>query len=236
MSRCRSRATRFQPLTLHQLSRARFSEIAADLRSTAHRQTAKATIYRGNSKHLVAVLPSDTQVSAVITSPPYANRFSYARETRPHLFFFDFVDSAAAVGRLETEALGGTWGQATAVLSEGVLPKNPLIEGLLEPHFRSMPSRGSLMASYLAKYFNNLFDHAAGLAEVCQSDARLAYVIGNSKFYGRPLPSDQILAAIFAYFGFELERIEQMRKRQSKTGLHESVVFMTRRRQATGRG
>jgi hypothetical protein len=53
-------------------------------------------------------------------------------------------------------------------------------------------------------------------------------VIGNSKFYDHPLPSDEILAAIFDHFGFSLEGIERMRKRQSKTGLYEAVVFMRR--------
>ena len=76
------------------------------------------------------------------------------------------------------------------------------------------------------KYFNNMYDHAAQIAEVCRKRARLAYVIGNSKFYEQPLPSDEILASIFEHFGFELERIDRMRKRQSKTGLHEAVVFM----------
>jgi len=52
-----------------------------------------------------------------------------------------------------------------------------------------------------------------------------AYVIGNSKFYGPPLPSDEILAEIFRHFGFELER---MRRRQSKTGLYEAVGFLRR--------
>jgi hypothetical protein len=37
-----------------------------------------------------------------------------------------------------------------------------------------------------------------------------------------------ILAAIFEHFGFELERIDRMRKRQSKAGLYEAVVFMRR--------
>jgi hypothetical protein len=54
----------------------------------------------------------------------------------------------------------------------------------------------------------------------------LAYIIGNSKFYGHPLPSDEILASIFDHFGFQLEAIERMRKRQSKSGLYEAVVFM----------
>ena len=51
---------------------------------------------------------------------------------------------------------------------------------------------------------------------------------GNSKFYGYPLPSDEILAAIFGHFGFRLDRIDRMRRRQSKTGLYEAVVFMER--------
>lgn len=53
-------------------------------------------------------------------------------------------------------------------------------------------------------------------------------MIGNSKFYGNPLPSDEILAAVFQHFGFVLDRIDRMRKRQSKAGLYESVIFMHR--------
>jgi hypothetical protein len=60
------------------------------------------------------------------------------------------------------------------------------------------------------------------------SRCRLAYVIGNSKFYENPLPSDEILAKVFVHFGFRLEGISKMRKRQSKTGLYEAVVLMRR--------
>lgn len=84
------------------------------------------------------------------------------------------------------------------------------------------------MAYYITKYFNDLYTHAGELAKVCLEKARLAYVIGNSKFYDHPLPSDEILASIFEHFGFSLVRIDHMRKRQSKTGLHEAVVFMHR--------
>jgi hypothetical protein len=203
--------------------------IADDLRAVADSPAADVTIYRGNSKELATVLPKRQKVSAVITSPPYPNRFSYARETRPHLFFFDFIESATAVGQLETDAIGGTWGKATSVLSAGVKPKNELVERLLDPYLHGIHSNGNLMASYVVKYFNDICDHAGQVAEVCTKQARLAYVIGNSKFYDHPLPSDEILAAIFGHFGFGLERIDRMRKRQSKTGLYEAVVFMRRR-------
>ncbi len=202
--------------------------IVADLRSVAGVSASKVTIFRGNSKELSKVLPDDLKSTAVITSPPYPNRFSYARETRPHLFFFDFIGSARAVGQLETDAIGGTWGKATSVLARGVAPKNALVKELLAPCLDRIHNDGNLMASYVVKYFNNMYDHAHQIAEVCAQQARLAYVIGNSKFYEHPLPSDEILASIFDHFGFRLEGIERMRKRQSKSGLYESVVFMRR--------
>ena len=84
------------------------------------------------------------------------------------------------------------------------------------------------MASYVVKYFNDIYAHAGRIAEVCRKRARLAYVIGNSKFYGHSLPSDELLAAVFQHFGFQLEHIARIRRRQSKTGLYEAVVLMKR--------
>ncbi len=202
--------------------------IVEDLRAVADLTRSQVTIFQGNSKELSKVLRSTPKVAAVITSPPYPNRFSYARETRPHLFFFDFIKSARAVGQLETDAIGGTWGKATSVLAHGIAPKNNLVKRLLDPYLHGIHSNGNLMANYVVKYFNNMYDHAEQVANVCAPRARLAYVIGNSKFYDHPLPSDEILAAIFDHFGFRLEVIERMRKRQSKSGLYEAVVFMRR--------
>lgn len=205
------------------------NNMTADLKAVATLPRSEIDIFRGNSKELSAVLPESHQrVTAVITSPPYPNRFSYARETRPHLFFFDFIESANAVGQLETNAIGGTWGKATSVLSTGVTPKNDVVEKVLKSYTDRIPAKGALMASYVVKYFNDLYDHAQEVAKVCMERCRLAYVIGNSKFFEKTLPSDELLAAIFGHFGFALEGIEKMRKRQSKTGLHEAVVFMKR--------
>jgi hypothetical protein len=203
-------------------------DMADDLRAVSRSPAADVAIYCGNSKELTKALPSGLKVSALITSPPYPNRFSYARETRPHLFFFDFIANASAVGQLETDSIGGTWGKATSVLAGGIEPGNAVIERLLEPYLHGIHSNGHLMANYVVKYFNDIYDHAGQVAGLCRSQAKLAYVIGNSKFYEKPLPSDEILASIFEQFGFELDGIERMRKRQSKAGLYEAVVFMRR--------
>ena len=203
-------------------------EILDDLRRVAPLPYAEVQVFNGNSKSLQEVLPRNRKVSAVITSPPYPNRFSYARETRPHMFFFNFIEDAKAVGRLETVAIGGTWGAATSVLSKGIEPKNAVVRKVLSSHLKDVEEHGGLMAAYVTKYFNDIYDHAGQIAKVASRNCRLAYVIGNSKFYGNPLDSDEMLAEIFGHFGFQLERIDRMRKRQSKAGLYEAVVFMKR--------
>lgn len=218
-----------QTVDVAQVLERHLSAIATDLRAMAGREAAQVTIYRGNSKDLSRVLPDRQKATAVITSPPYPNRFSYARETRPHLFFFDFIHDAAAVGQMETDAIGGTWGKATSVLAKGVSPKNDVVASALAPYLGDIHSNGNLMASYVVKYFNDIYDHAEQVALVCARKARLAYVIGNSKFYEQPLPSDEVLAAIFRHFGFATQGIDRMRKRQSKSGLYEAVVFMARK-------
>jgi hypothetical protein len=207
---------------------AQLERTLADIRAVVGRPSTEVCVHRGNSKHLDCLLKDGPAVSAVITSPPYPNRFSYARETRPHLFFFDFVDRARAVGELEIDAIGGTWGKATSVLARGIEPANALVKTLLDPFLRGVPPGGQLMASYVVKYFNDIYEHAGQIDKVCKKKARLAYVIGNSKFYGQVLPSDELLAAVFQHFGFRLEHIDRMRRRQSKSGLYEAVVWMRR--------
>lgn len=206
-------------------------EITQDIGEVASQPCSEVTVFAGNSKQAASILSRSAKVTAVITSPPYPNRFSYARETRPHLFFFNLIGSAEAVGDLETEAIGGTWGRATSILAEGVKPANALIRKLLSPHIESAHrgDNGRLMAAYVIKYFNDLYTHAEQIAQVCRARAKLAYVIGNSKFYGNPLPSDEILAAIFNHFGFALDGMHKMRRRVSKSGLYETVVLMSRR-------
>ena len=206
----------------------KYAAMLEDLRAVSTLPCADAVVYSGNSKALTAVLPKSTEVSAIITSPPYPNRFSYARETRPHLIFFEFVQEAEAVGQQETEAIGGTWGKATSVLAGGIEPETEIVASSLKPYLAGIDNNGGLMAHYVTKYFNDIYTHASTVANVCRRHSRLAYVIGNSKFYGHPLPSDEILAAIFGHFGFTLNRIDKMRKRQSKAGLYEAVVFMSR--------
>jgi DNA modification methylase len=182
-------------------------------------------VLRGNSKRLEQALPADSVFDAVITSPPYPNRYSYARETRPQMFYLGFVQDGREVGELETEAIGGTWGKATSVLSGHFNYRSTIIEEALRGIPERIGEHSHLMQNYVIKYFNDIEQHMESLKPFLRRRAQLAYVIGNSKFYKIVLPSDEILADIFEANGFRIISIERMRRRNSKSGLYEAIVF-----------
>ena len=101
----------------------KYREMVEDLWSVASLPCSEVMIYRGNSKQAASVLPDGREITAVITSPPYPNRFSYARETRPHLFFFDFIEDARAVGELETGPSAGRGGRPPRFCRKGWFPR-----------------------------------------------------------------------------------------------------------------
>jgi len=185
----------------------------------------KTLILQGNSKQLDRVLPANSVFDVVITSPPYPNRYSYARETRPQMFYLGFVQDAREVGELETEAIGGTWGKATSVLSGHFDYRSTAVEEALRGIPERIERHSHLMQNYVIKYFNNIEQHIESLRPLLRRGAQLAYVIGNSKFYKIVLPSDEILADIFEANGFQILSIERMRRRNSKSGLYEAIVF-----------
>lgn len=185
----------------------------------------KTLILPGNSKRLEQILPTNSIFDAVITSPPYPNRYSYARETRPHMFFLGLVQDSKEVGELETEAIGGTWGKATSVLSGHFDYRSTVVGESLRGIPERIGQHSHLMQNYVIKYFNDIEQHVQCLKPFLRRGAQLAYVIGNSKFYRIILPSDEILADIFEANGFRIISIERMRRRNSKSGLYEAIVF-----------
>ena len=132
------------------------------------------------------------------------------------------------MGRLETDAIGGTWGKATSVLAAGIQAKNATVRDLLRPYHRGIHASGDLMAHYVTKYFNDIYDHAEQVAKVCARAAASPTSSATASSTTTPCRATRLLAAIFQHFGFTLDRIDKMRKRQSKTGLYEAVVFMRR--------
>lgn len=178
------------------------------------------------------ILPFPTKkASLVITSPPYANRYSYVWNTRPHLYFLDMFDNARQASDLDKKTIGGTWGSATSMLQKGIIPpENEAIEKVVLPVVDKIREEDNLMANYLVKYFNMLSRQIATMNQVLQPRVKLAYVIGNSRLKGVYVETDVLLANIIERLGlgFKIDSIERIRKRNSGKNLHESIVYARR--------
>lgn len=186
-------------------------------------------VYYGNTKNAATLLAKEERFDVVVTSPPYPNRYSYARETRPFLFFLDLVATAAEVGIIETEALGGTWGRATWLLKKEIVPANPVLEKLLQPFIDGIKDSNPVLKHYVVRYFNDIWTHIEQLSQVMRPNARMVWVVGNALMLDNPVTTVENLVVIFSQFGWQADSIVDMRKRHSKRGLRESIIFLTKR-------
>lgn len=205
-------------------------QIAEDLEvlqgADAH-QHGEAHCYHQNSLDL-SNLSLDGKVSAVITSPPYPNRYSYVWNTRPHLFMLGLMQTGKEAADLDKRTIGGTWGTATSELSKGVFgPANPAVAAVVSPVVEEIRLKDNLMANYVMHYFNRLSAQVAEMEPVLAANARLAYVVGNSWIKDVYIETDVMLGEILERMnlGYRVSDVHRFRRRHSGKKLYESIVY-----------
>lgn len=198
----------------------------ADLNDISElKDTGTAKIFNANSL-LLDDVTLEKEISCVITSPPYPNRYSYVWNTRPHLYMLDFFSTAKEASDLDKETIGGTWGTATSILGKGVIEGVfPFFEESITPVVSKIRHEDNLMANYVMKYFNLLATQISVMDRLPQKNLRCAYVVGNSRVKGVYVETDVLLGKIFSGLGYKINSIERIRKRNSGKDLHESIVY-----------
>ena len=183
-------------------------------------------IVHGDSRNLSETV--DGPFDLVITSPPYANRMSYIRELRPYMYWLGFLDNGRDAGELDWAAIGGTWGVATSKLIDWERPpepfEHPLLDRTLEEIRHHDNKNGRILANYVAKYFDDIWEHLNSLVLVLSGNSKIHYIVGNSTFYGVLLPVEKLYAVMFERLGFEKIACRAIRKRNSKKELFEFDV------------
>lgn len=180
----------------------------------------------GDARNLSKVV--DGYFDLVITSPPYANRMSYIRELRPYMYWLGFLDNGRDAGELDWSAIGGTWGVATSRLVDWEQPKESFTHPLLDAQLRRIAhgsnKNGVILARYVAKYIQDIWEHVNSLLPVVRKGSELHYIVGNSTFYGVLLSVERLYAAMLEEVGFADVRCSAIRKRNSKRELFEFDV------------
>lgn len=180
----------------------------------------------GDSRRLAEILLAKS-VGYVLTSPPYVNRMSYIRELRPYMYWLGFLDDGRQAGELDWKAIGGTWGVATSKL-KGWEPESELDLPRLRPLLRKIATESPVLARYVERYFCDMDQHIAGLAQVMAPRAQAHYVIGNSKFFDVVVPAEKLFADLFKRHGFSKPGVRVLRRRTSKRELFEYLVSAER--------
>ncbi len=166
------------------------------------------------------------------TSPPYANRMSYIRELRPYMYWTRFLDDAAGAGELDWQAIGGTWGMATSRLntwtSREPAPISEVMEPVCQAIARDGGKSGPLLATYVRKYFDDMWEHFQAAYKHVKPGGRATYIIGNSTFYGHVVPAELWYALLLHEAGFRDVGVRAIRKRNSKKELFEYDVTALR--------
>lgn len=196
----------------------------ADLDELRTMRNTPCKIVNGDSMRIGEILDGE-MFDAVITSPPYPNRYSYVWNTRPHLYFLGIFDTPRQAGSLDCETIGGTWGTATSRHQKGVYEfTSAEAFDASKPIIKEIRTKDNLMANYVAKYFDDLGVHIATLKKHLHSGAKCAYVVGNSRIKKSIVETDEILAQTFENHGFRVEEREELRRRNSGKELHETTV------------
>lgn len=170
----------------------------------------------------------EEKVSAVVTSPPYPNRYSYVWNTRPHLFMLGLMETGKEAADLDKKTIGGTWGTATSEVSKGIFkPVNSAVAAVVGPVAEAIRAEDNLMANYVMHYFNRLSIQIAAMEPILTADARLAYVVGNSWIKGVYIETDVMLGEIIErmQLGYSVFDVHRFRRRHSGVRLYESIVY-----------
>lgn len=188
---------------------------------------ADVRVIHDDARHLSRV-PKRSRFDYVITSPPYPNRMSYIRELRPYMYWLGFLKDQRAAGDLDWEAIGGTWGAATSRLtswsrtSDEFRPK--YFRQILAAVTSAENANGALLANYIDKYFEDMFEHLKAVRGLLAPGARTHYIVGNSTFYKVLLPVERLYADMLTVLRFKDVNVRAVRKRNSKKELIEFDV------------
>ena len=211
-----------------------FSRFADEARSVLHsassRLRSSVTVNLDDARTMESV--ESGTIDVLYTSPPYSNRMSYIRELRPYMYWLDYLSSGRQAGAMDWQAIGGTWGSATSRLSDWdstvSLPLGDEFESVVSQIAESDGRNAQLLANYVHKYFYDMLAHFQQAHRVVRPGGRLTYIVGNSTFYQKMVPTERWYSTLLEHVGFENVRVNVIRKRNSNKKLFEFSVECVR--------
>ena len=190
-----------------------------------HKNLGETHLIKGDSRSLEGIL--DNSIDLVITSPPYANNYDYADATRIELTFWHEIDNWGELQSLVKHDIIRACTQHVAHIRHEVEELfaapclDPIREELREKFdelSRIRLTKGGKKNYHLMAlaYFKDLGETFIALRRVCNKNANICFVIGDSAPYGVYLPVDRWLGELAIGAGFSSYSFEKNRDRNIK--------------------
>jgi len=175
-------------------------------------------------------------VNLMITSPPYMNNYHYVRNTRPQLYWLNFISSPGEQKHLETNNFGQYWQTVRdtepVALSFEHRALELILKQLRETRVEKKAYGGPGWANYVAAYFNDCFRFTAKLKRVLARGGVGVVVIGNSIIQGLDIRTENILGEVAAMQGLILDGVHCIREKRVGASITQSSVRQGERSQA----
>ncbi|MBI5292025.1 MAG: site-specific DNA-methyltransferase [Chloroflexi bacterium] len=176
-------------------------------------------------------------VDLVITSPPYMNNYHYVRNTRPQLYWLNFISSPGEQKHLETNNFGQYWQTVRDADPIDLAFEHAKLQKTIKQLRETRSDRGAYggpgWANYVTAYFNDCYRFIAALKRVLARNGVGVIVIGNSIIQGINIRTETILGEIGAMQGLTLEGVQCIREKRVGASITQSSVRQGERSDAT---
>lgn len=176
-------------------------------------------------------------VHLMVTSPPYMNNYHYVRNTRPQLYWLNFIASPGEQKYLETHNFGRYWQTVREAAPVALAFDQPELAQTLEQLRATRTEQGAYggpgWANYVATYFNDCYRFMAALKRVLARRGVGVVVIGNSIIQGIDMRTEHLLGEIGAMQGLTLEGVHCIRDKRVGASITQSSVRQGARTRAT---
>jgi len=170
----------------------------------------------------------DRPPTAIITSPPYANRYDYTRSYCLELCFH-FVRNFE---ELKAIRFGILRSHIESKVSQQEKPSHPAVQEVIET-LKSKHLNNPKIPHMIIGYFIDMEKAIYEWSHTLASGARVAMVVDNVRFEGELIPVDLVLSEVAEEAGFEVKEIliarykgnsSQQMKRYGRVPVRESIV------------
>lgn len=186
-----------------------------------------AQVFAESSLNMPAHIPP-ASADIVVTSPPYLNNYHYIRNTRPHLFWLNFVAAPSDLRAIETANFGKYWQTVRDAPRAHLDFHLPELKSRIDAIADMRPEKGVYggkgWANYAVEYFSDCRRICEGLQYVLKPGGAAVFVLGNSIVQGVELATDQYFGQIGEMCGLDLEDIHLLRQKRIGNSVVNSSV------------